>query len=538
MIETDRDRGSVGRGRVVLGVAWLPALAAFAWLVHRFWWTGDDAFISFRYARNLVRGDGLVFNPALETPVEGYTNFLWTLYLAAWEAVGADLPTVANLTSAACGAWLIVMVVRFVRARLGADTLRDTSVGLFVATLPPIAIWATSGLETMPFALCVFATFDALARDPERPRGVRAGAWAIAAALVRADGALWVAAVFCASLVPIRTCAKSPRLRAVLVAGGLVTVAVAAHLLWRHGTYGEWLPNTAKIKLAAADVRQERGLNYVVSLLLCVPSLIVVALVATATSLRALRVGATGSAAPLALPAALVCSFGVAYAVRTGGDFMAMGRFLVPALPFVALLFAACLARLASRGAALALSGVVLALGVAANFDAIPVPDDLRQRFHFRWNRPRARSEIAQWEFMRDNEQLLHVLARALALHTTEGESLIRSSIGVVGYRTELTLFDRYGLVSPEILATARPRERASPGHDVSAKRAFFLPQQPTYLIAQLTPSRNPPRAGLPADVLELLDERDDLELVRHPLRTRDGFPKGFELRLVRLNSR
>ena len=41
----------------------------------------DDAFISFRYARNLVEGAGLVWNPG-EPPVEGYSNFLWVLLLA------------------------------------------------------------------------------------------------------------------------------------------------------------------------------------------------------------------------------------------------------------------------------------------------------------------------------------------------------------------------------------------------------------------------------------------------------------------------
>src|SRR5262245_14911733 len=39
----------------------------------------DDAFISFRYARNLANGNGLVFNPGER--VEGYTNFLWTVVL-------------------------------------------------------------------------------------------------------------------------------------------------------------------------------------------------------------------------------------------------------------------------------------------------------------------------------------------------------------------------------------------------------------------------------------------------------------------------
>ena len=41
----------------------------------------DDAFISFRYAANLVQGHGLVWNPG-ELPVEGFTNLLWVLIMA------------------------------------------------------------------------------------------------------------------------------------------------------------------------------------------------------------------------------------------------------------------------------------------------------------------------------------------------------------------------------------------------------------------------------------------------------------------------
>ena len=41
----------------------------------------DDAMISMTYARNLAQGYGLVWN-AGESPVEGYTNPLWTAWLA------------------------------------------------------------------------------------------------------------------------------------------------------------------------------------------------------------------------------------------------------------------------------------------------------------------------------------------------------------------------------------------------------------------------------------------------------------------------
>ncbi|MGB7063098.1 MAG: hypothetical protein WBF13_12190, partial [Candidatus Zixiibacteriota bacterium] len=40
----------------------------------------DDAFISFRYAKNFVEGHGLVYN--IGEKVEGYSNFLWTLLLS------------------------------------------------------------------------------------------------------------------------------------------------------------------------------------------------------------------------------------------------------------------------------------------------------------------------------------------------------------------------------------------------------------------------------------------------------------------------
>ena len=65
----------------------LPWLALLAWLTSVAWFLTDDAFISFRYVRNLLEGHGLVFNPG--EYVEGYTNFLWILELAAlWGLFG------------------------------------------------------------------------------------------------------------------------------------------------------------------------------------------------------------------------------------------------------------------------------------------------------------------------------------------------------------------------------------------------------------------------------------------------------------------
>lgn len=67
----------------------LGLLALFA--ASRAWalrWVCDDSFISFRYARNLAEGHGLVFNAGER--VEGYTNLAWTLMLAAGARAGLD----------------------------------------------------------------------------------------------------------------------------------------------------------------------------------------------------------------------------------------------------------------------------------------------------------------------------------------------------------------------------------------------------------------------------------------------------------------
>jgi hypothetical protein len=49
-------------------------------------WIVDDAGISFAYARNLAEGYGLVSQPG-STPIEGFSNFLWTMILVPFLAM-------------------------------------------------------------------------------------------------------------------------------------------------------------------------------------------------------------------------------------------------------------------------------------------------------------------------------------------------------------------------------------------------------------------------------------------------------------------
>ncbi len=65
----------------------------------------DDTFIGLRYARNLVEGHGLVFNPGER--VEGYSNFLYVLVAALFLGLGIDpvvgLKCLGVTASLSCG---------------------------------------------------------------------------------------------------------------------------------------------------------------------------------------------------------------------------------------------------------------------------------------------------------------------------------------------------------------------------------------------------------------------------------------------------
>ena len=55
----------------------------------------EDAFISFRCARNLWEGQGLVYNPGER--VEAFSNFLWVLLLAPLGGVLGDFVLASKL---------------------------------------------------------------------------------------------------------------------------------------------------------------------------------------------------------------------------------------------------------------------------------------------------------------------------------------------------------------------------------------------------------------------------------------------------------
>jgi arabinofuranosyltransferase len=219
-----------------------------------YWFLTDDAFISFRYARNLSRGYGLVFNPGFER-VEGYSNFLWVVLLAACYGVGLSAETVANVLSLAATVALWGLVVWFVYRRPLAPGRRWLLLvaPLFLAATRSVAVWSTGGLETRLFEVLVLGgalrlVVEVEGRLAERPRQSVAAVLFALATLARPDGLL-------ISLAALATGAGQLALRRRLALRpfamqiGSYALIVGAHYAFRRAYYGQWLPNTYYAKV-------------------------------------------------------------------------------------------------------------------------------------------------------------------------------------------------------------------------------------------------------------------------------------------------
>jgi len=258
-------------------LACTPWIIILGWLTAISWFQAtDDAFISFRYARNLIEGHGLVFN--VGERVEGYSNFLWTIELAAiWRALGIPPEDAAPWLSTAFTVATLAAMIGWI-ARLPCLQHRNLviwmSLGL-VCTSATFAVWTSAGgLETRQFTFFIVLAVVLLTTYRHSRAGLLAASTSLAlASLTRPEGALIAASCFAwyalqsiadtadairedapstttpaafptHHLARIRSLAARIPRRELLCLIAPFAVLVAAHLLFRYAYYGEWLPNT------------------------------------------------------------------------------------------------------------------------------------------------------------------------------------------------------------------------------------------------------------------------------------------------------
>jgi arabinofuranosyltransferase len=345
--------------RVTLWVSVTVVTVLFGWGAWQRRWIADDGLIVLRTVRNLLAGNGPVFNKGER--VETNTSVVWTylLYVESWLSGPMRLEYVALVSA------LVLSVLGMVLLMLGAGRLYAPSLlgrravmlpagALVYVAVPPARDFATSGLESglvlayLGLLWWMMVCWSQALRT--RPYGrVFTAVLAFVAGCsvqVRPDLAL----VGGLALIMMLIAAQGWRARVlVVVAGGLFPVGFE---LFRMGYYGLLFPTTALAKDAAGD-KWSQGMIYLSNFnrpyALWVAAVLLVAL-GMVLAISVGRQSRVGHAPPpeygrlartVQSPAAVVVFIVVSgllqalYWIRQGGDFM-HGRVLLP--PLVCLL--------------------------------------------------------------------------------------------------------------------------------------------------------------------------------------------------------
>ena len=469
----------------------------------------DDAFISFVYAKNLVEHGALVFN--VGERVEGYTNFLWTLILAAGMAVRIAPEVSSRVLGTLCGALTLLVAARAMRRLRGAATpspLWDVLPALILAGIPGYACWSSGGLETQLFTLLCTAGATAylevhLAEAPTAGLG-RAGLLVGLAALTRPEGYLLCGLLGLHRLIVKLRTGASLRERLVPTGGELRFIAcflllTVPHLLWRRSYYGYWVPNTFYIKSSGGAAAWSQGLYYLLAFardqkLFVLPLLWAVGLVRRVDAGAQRRYLALGAVTYLWTAAFLL------YVVSVGGDFMGLYRFVLPIVPLNVLCGALGLWRLGAgaesesgapvRGWALGLTALLLglhavnayfvdrhALGFIGADRGIDTPGYLRYYTS-------DRAAIGKW----------------LGQNVRPDDYQVVGGAGAQVYYAGIRALDSFGLSDAYVAHKVAPVS-TRPGHQKFAPLDYVLAQHPTILTYNVYRILDAPYQPSPGEV-------------------------------------
>jgi len=401
----------------------------------------DDTFIGLRYARNLVEGNGLVFNPGER--VEGYTSTAWVLLAALWLRLRLDPIAALTAVTAASAACVLVLTARLERRLAPPDPARifvPTSALLLLASAA-FAYWSLVAMESMLFTAVFLAALALALRECDTGRWRGSGLLFLLLAFTRPEGVL-LFVLAQGALFGIRRAERGrwgPALPLVTNVA-LFAVGVLALLVWRALYYGELLPNTFYAKVTGGREQLETGIRYLGEAVLESPMLLIALLCPLAFAARSLRTRLREPARMLALYMVLLGY--VLYVVAVGADFMPYLRFFLPVLPLAALLVAALVRALPapSRARAAALPAL-LALECVAS-----LASDEPYRAFVAHRTAVVGERVGAW----------------LAAHVAPSDLIAVNTAGSLPYTARVPTIDMLGLTDPRI--ARRPVYVVTPG--------------------------------------------------------------------------
>ena len=436
----------------------------------------DDAYISFRYSKNLAQGQGFRWNPGGEK-VEGYTNFSWVLIGALGFLLLPDkLPQVMSGLGIIFLLTTIGIFFRMLALHFPGRRLMPFCGVFFLVASGPLVLWSTSGLETMMFAMLTAAGFLSFLQFQQSGKSTSyryIWLFSLLLFLTRPDGIIFAAVMGGYFLFWEKGFFQRQRLLPFLT---FFLFPFLVYNLWRILYFGNWLPNTFYAKATGAALNQiKKGslyfLNFSLAFLLPLIPLVLYLILRRKHAAIDKNRFRTVVFVFLAL-------FSI-YILLVGGDYMAMYRFFVPLIPLLYLLITFEFIKNSETGKN-TIGWLLLGAAVLITF----LPSTPLDGPVWGGNHP---YQYGCYEGYRTEQWYLgrYITIGKLfgRIKKNSSESIVIPAIGAVGYYSGMNVIDYYGLTEPHIARMKiKTFNENFPGHE-KTDIDFILSKKPNYLM-------------------------------------------------------
>jgi len=407
----------------------IPALILGIWArISLIPFTGDDAYITFRYARNIAAGLGFVYNQG--EYVLGTTTPLLTLILAFTKLLSIPIIPVAKIIGITSGAAYLILII----SQFNSFSKRTALTLLFAVTvslIPTNAKWDVAGMET---ALYIFLVYIILFYAKDKS-GLIIGLFAALCFLVRIDGIIALAALIIYKIInriPPKTITK------ILV---YFSIFILPWVVFTTIYFGSPIPNSATAKsityahypLWSFSLTMFSQLTSRLNLIISIPFIL-----ATVTSIFYVLFKKKKFQIVSIWTILYIAFFSITGAPMHGWYFAP----LLPVIFFQLFVSLADLFDFVFRKISLPMSKLLnpalIILIVLAIFSGIFLINS------------RAVELRKDWQAF--DEEIVDPIAEYLYKYGKEGDVLSLETFGSVGWFTDFPILDRGGLVSPEVI--------------------------------------------------------------------------------------
>jgi hypothetical protein len=455
----------------------------------------EDSFISFRFAKNLAEGYGLVWNIG-ESLVEGYSNFLWVIICTFGTIAGLDIILFAQFLGIAAGIFTIIYVYNISR-KIGFDQSTALLPCFLLAVSGPFATWASSGMETNLFTLFIvgsaYHTISFWKTGNRKPLNL-SFLFCFLATLTRPEGFGIYLLLFLFHIVSYLKKERTGRKFKPLIEAALIyLVPFIIYFTWRYCYFGFLLPLTFYAKTGGTFHQWFRGIKYLAyfSLHFLMPFLPMLLYLFWKRKelLKNKKISFSDwLTKPLTSKSfslifcGVFCSAYTFYVILVGGDYMAMYRFLVPVLPFIYILLAAGFNLVKKSDEMLNNSSSAMILILIALSGTILQSTPLENVLFHKPGITHGQYQGVSIERWHSNR--LTLIGKFFNEYKkSNNESIATDAIGAIAFYSDLKVYDFHGLVDPVIAGMQfEDLGKGFPGHE-KIDLLHTLSKQPTYFI-------------------------------------------------------